>query len=194
MSTLYPDITGYILAGGRSRRFGKDKRQILIGGISLLEKTRRLLVDLLGREPFVVGDNLSDLVLDPSTIVPDSRPGCGPLGGLVAALSHSPTVWSLVMAADMPFLTIEDLRRLADARAERFDVVALSRTGAPEPLAALYHIRRLHYWHECLDSGLYSLAKSIKTLDCKTVILGASSRSLQNINTPDVLDVIENDL
>ncbi|MEJ2722465.1 MAG: NTP transferase domain-containing protein [bacterium] len=117
----------------------------------------------------------------------DASPHCGPMAGLVSAIRHCPTDWCLVLAVDLPGLTDRELRRLADARAADLDVVTLSKTGHPEPLAAVYHIRRASFWKGCLDEGILSPIDVIRTLSWKPVLLGAATSALDGINTPDDL-------
>jgi molybdopterin-guanine dinucleotide biosynthesis protein A len=187
LSTDCTDIRGYVLAGGASRRLGRDKRRLAFGGVTLLDRTRRLLRQLTGTEPIVVGDNLGEILVDTRYVIQDAKSDCGPLGGLVAALHHCPTAWCMLLAVDMPRLGIDDLRRLAEARSDDYDVITLSKSGHPEPLAALYHTRCADSWNRFLDSGMFSVIDIIRTLRWKPVILGVNTRSLEGINTPEDL-------
>ncbi len=184
MSVSANEITGYIIAGGDSRRFGHDKRLIEINGRSLLDRARELLRDFLGNEPFCVGDNLDEIITDPSRIVRDAKPGCGPLGGLVSALKSAPTTWCLIIAGDLPKLAPRDLERLAAQDSDGFDIVTLSLSGEPEPLAALYHRRTAKFWAQRLENNSLSLVEGIRELSWAPVILPRGSRALDNINSP----------
>ena len=178
------DITGFILAGGLSRRLGRDKRVVKIDGIPLLERTRRLLSDFTNGEPFFVGDNLDGLGLEPSKIIGDAKPGCGPAGGLVSALDTSPTDWCLVIAVDLPHLKLADLERIATEKCDCLDVITLSHSGDPEPLVALYHARTKKFWSKRLEIKEYSLVAGIRSLSWKPVMVPRGSRALYNLNTP----------
>ena len=187
MSQQYYDITGYVIAGGRSERLGQDKRRLKIGGITLLQRACDLLKDLLGQEPFVVGDNLDEFGIDKTRIIPDAAPDCGPLGGLVAALEECTSGWCLVLAVDLPLMQLDDLHRLIDTRAEKYDLLTLCRSDLPEPLAAIYHKRTLPFWRERLRGGEFSLIDGIRQLKWKAVTLPQDSKSLVNVNDPDDL-------
>lgn len=187
MSVDHADICGYVLAGGSSRRLGMDKRRVTVNGVTLLDRTRRLLKKFTGRDPFVLGDNLSGFGLDHQLIVRDAKPGCGPMGGLVAALRHCSTSWCLLLAVDLPRLTTDDLSLLASRRADDLDVVTLSKTGHPEPLIALYNTRRTEFWQRCLDGGMLSVIDIIRTLRWKPIVLGGNTAALDGVNTPDDL-------
>jgi molybdopterin-guanine dinucleotide biosynthesis protein A len=176
------DVTGFILAGGESRRLGRDKRILRIGGQTLLARTQGLLRSFLDEEPFVVGDNLVGLGIDPDRIILDARPDCGPLGGLVASLEKSPTEWVLILAVDMPFLEKADLQRMLQAARQQYDVLTLSTDGRPEPLAALYRRTALPFWRERLNKGILSLSEGIEQLKWQSVLVKDDSRALLNIN------------
>jgi molybdopterin-guanine dinucleotide biosynthesis protein A len=105
-------ISGFVLAGGESRRMGQPKPQLVLGSTTLLERQIRLLASAC-RSVAVVGSNAGMVSPDVQTI-PDVLPGCGPLGGIHAALAASRTDFNLVVACDLPFLTPRFLRRLAE--------------------------------------------------------------------------------
>ena len=184
MSEHYSDVTGFILAGGESKRLGRDKRTLSIGGQTLLAKAQELLGNLLGDEPFVVGDNLANLGIDPNRVIHDACPNCGPLAGLVASLEKSPTEWALVLAVDMPFLEKADLQRMLQAARQQYDVLTLSADGRPEPLAALYRNTTLPFWRERLNKGILGLGEGIEQLKWQSVLIPNSKRALQNVNVP----------
>ena len=72
-------ILGAILAGGQSRRFGSDKAQAMLGGVSLIERVGRALAAQV--------DNV--VVVGRTGGLADLPPGVGPLGGLAAGLRHA---------------------------------------------------------------------------------------------------------
>ncbi len=102
MSTQHP-VTGYVLAGGRSSRMGRDKALLELDGKPLLqravEKLRTVCVST-----FILSSREELAVFGP--LVRDLHPGCGPLGGMEAALLHTQTAWSLFLAVDMPFVPV----------------------------------------------------------------------------------------
>jgi molybdopterin-guanine dinucleotide biosynthesis protein A len=193
LSAVFPNVSGYVLAGGLSSRLGRDKRRIVVGGISLLERAVGRLASLLGEEPVVVGNNIEALPFRPRRCLPDAASGCGPIGGLVAALDHCPTTWCLVVATDMPHLRADDLRPLLDARDASLDVLTLTKGRNPEPLAAVYNKRTNSFWRSRLLEGEYSLMSGIENLEKRMIAVGAESKALTNINTPDDLANLENE-
>ncbi len=190
IKSKYPDVTGFVLAGGESKRLGRDKRVLRLWEETLLERTRILLNELTGSEPLIVGDNLSRLGLNPGSILADAVPGCGPLGGLVASLEYCPTNWGLILAVDMPLLRLTELRKLLDNMDDDYDVIALSIDETPEPLAALYHRRKYSFWRERLLRRELSTRDGIKILEWKTIMLDDNSTALSNINKQEDVDRI----
>ncbi len=186
----YSDVTGFVLAGGESKRLGRDKRVLRLWEETLLERTRKLLNELTGTKPLIVGDNLALLGINSASIIADALPGRGPLGGLVASLEYCPTRWSLVLAVDMPLLRKTELRKLLDNMDDDYDVVALSIDETPEPLAALYQKRKYSFWRDRLIRGQLSVRDGIRNLEWKTVMLDKNSAALSNINKQEDVDKI----
>ena len=118
-----PLMTGaLILAGGLSSRMGSDKAMLQIGGITLLERTSRVLratgVDLV----VVSGSRPGG--------IPDRYEAAGPLGGIASSAPFLPDGQWLVVPVDMPGLCVPALRPLLDAGGR-----AAHWTGHPMPFA-----------------------------------------------------------
>jgi len=131
---------GYVFAGGRSSRMGRDKALLELAGKPLIQhavtKLQRICMDvhLLTANPEFAAY---------APMVPDLHPGCGPLGGMEAGFAHSAFAWNLFMPVDMPFLpsallenwvrrTLSEERR--GARLSMFTV-----EGRPQPTLVLVH-------------------------------------------------------
>ncbi|HET9109329.1 MAG TPA: molybdenum cofactor guanylyltransferase [Ktedonobacterales bacterium] len=188
-------VVGVALAGGASRRMGRDKASLLIDGEPLLSRSvARLRLALA--EVIVVGTpSLAPLV--PTTrIVPDAWPGRGPLGALATALSAlEPTgaEWALLVACDMPFTQpalLREIARLALTTPE-VDVVAPRGPRGLEPLHAAYHRRCLPLATARLagdDASLRSLLATLRVRELsaeETRRLDPSGYSIFNANTPE---------
>jgi molybdenum cofactor guanylyltransferase len=134
---LSSKIEGFVLAGGRSSRMGRDKALLDVGGVPLLVRTMLLVESVVGSAT-VIGESAGIRALGLST-VPDDWPGVGPLGGIATALRVSRAPWSLVVACDLPYLTKAWLEYLVSrALASDADaVIAMNASGA-EPLCAAY--------------------------------------------------------
>ncbi|PJA27327.1 MAG: hypothetical protein CO189_07410 [candidate division Zixibacteria bacterium CG_4_9_14_3_um_filter_46_8] len=181
MINSYPNVTGFIIAGGKSRRMGFDKRQIRIEGAPLLDRLQRLLQDVLGDEPFLVADNLSPKA---GRILHDAMTDSGPLAGLVAALENCPTEWALALAVDLPNLTLNELSLLLNACREGLDALTLASNGQVEPLAALYNVNSAIFWRGRLERRELGLRDGLMHLKCDLIQISNNSRALENINEP----------
>jgi molybdopterin-guanine dinucleotide biosynthesis protein A len=105
------EVTGIIVAGGRSSRMGQDKAMLQLGGVTVLERISAVLGQVVQRVIVVARDpqQYRRFGLEMTT---DLYPGLGPLSGIHAGLSASNTEWGIVVACDMPFVQPEVLRAL----------------------------------------------------------------------------------
>jgi len=133
-------LSGFVLAGGQSRRFGTDKALATLGGETVLARLCRLVASVAGEARVVAPRGR---YLDQSVPLLDDRwPGEGPLGGIVTALAAAPAdagAFSLIVSCDLPFLGADWLRHLAAraARSEAEVVYPRSQAG-DEPLCACW--------------------------------------------------------
>lgn len=145
---------GFVLAGGRSSRMGQDKALLPWGESTVLDCVARavraaagsvVLIAPPGRYPQFRG-----------RVLPDSRPGQGPLAAIEAALGFTQAEWNLVVACDMPRLTAALLGQLlhaACAAGRDADCLVPSTQSRLHPLAAVYHQRCLPEFSRALDEG-----------------------------------------
>ena len=146
-------IEGFILTGGQSRRMGTDKSQLVIDGVSFVERIACELA-IVASSATIVGKGAESLVKDegipsgqgqqtsqPSIRwVPDVYPDWGALGGVHAALSACAAVWALIVGCDFPFVTSELFARLASFAEDSEAVAPIQSDGIPQPLCALYRV------------------------------------------------------
>src|SRR6266705_6879864 len=131
------NISAALLAGGESRRMGKDKATLLFRGKPLWQIQLDLLRKLQRSEIFISAR--SDPSWRPNEVrfIVDDPPSRGPLSGLAASLGRIHTTHLLALAVDMPFMTEKYLRSLCDL--SRPDCGVLPMIGdRAEPLAAIY--------------------------------------------------------
>ncbi len=145
-------VVGVALAGGASRRMGRDKAALLIGGEPLLRRAvTRLRLALA--EVIVVGSPTLSPLAPETRLVADDWPGRGPLGALATALRATGAEWVFLVACDMPFTQpalIREIARMALASPDA-DVVAVRGERGIEPLHAAYR-------RSCLPLALERLA------------------------------------
>jgi molybdopterin-guanine dinucleotide biosynthesis protein A len=138
-------IDGLILAGGRSRRFGADKRVEPVDGCGMAALAYSKLAAVVDGTIFVAtGARRETLAgLERAVAIVDEAPGRGPLGGLSAALLRSRD-GVLVIACDLPNLRRSTLERLTRAARGGDRPVALRGPQGWEPLVAWYPRSALH--------------------------------------------------
>ena len=133
-------MTCIILAGGKSRRLGRDKTLVSIDGESLIQRVVDRLIPL-GSEVIVVASQqqfaIPLAVRSRAKVVFDLYPGKGSLGGIYTGLEASCSSHSLVVACDMPFLNSALLKYMIQL-SPAFDLVVPRVGGEIEPLHAIY--------------------------------------------------------
>ncbi|MDX1603491.1 MAG: molybdenum cofactor guanylyltransferase [Salinimicrobium sediminis] len=183
------DITGIILAGGKSSRMGTDKGLINLDG-RLFVQYSISAVEPLVTETFIISGNPAYDVLKVGRFA-DIIPNAGPLAGILTGLSRSKTVNNLVLSCDVPLIKTEVLELLIHAQDGTFDVVQLVSNGRSMPLIALYHKRCKLIFHELLKTDERRLHVALDHCMVKNVKLDPEKDVFTaNINTPEELKSI----
>jgi Molybdopterin-guanine dinucleotide biosynthesis protein A len=186
MNTLLPilpeAVTGILMTGGKSSRMGVPKVNLSIGRQTFGHKTLMLMQQFCST--ILISQNVP-LVQSNYRSVNDIYDSIGPIGGIHACLKASQTPWNLVVACDMPMLTIETIRPLIE-NADTHPVACYSDNGFGEPLCALYHEDILPEIEKAISEGNYSLQQLLKRLNtCYLPINDKIRMQLANINTPN---------
>ncbi len=154
-----PEVGGYVLAGGQSSRMGRDKALLALAGKPLIlhavSKLQRVCAGV-----FVLGNRPALAAYAP--LVPDLHPGCGPMGGMEAALRHSRFEWNLFLPVDVPFVPAALLERWVQqalpGSVERGTRVLMAHVdSAPQPTLALVHRDLRPFLTVALHRGQYKL-------------------------------------
>ena len=132
----YELISGAILIGGKSRRMGRDKALLQLRGRPLVSRVCEA-VGQVTDELLLVGATAERDIGCPGKRVADTGPGKGPLVGIRTALSAARYDYCLVVACDMPFLSI-DLLHYMRGQARGWDVVVPRSRDGLEPMHAIY--------------------------------------------------------
>ena len=191
-NTRPPHIVAAILAGGRSSRFnGLPKGLIgLPGGLSIIERTIQVILSSGLPEIAIFANDpvpYQDLGLD---IVPDNRPGLGPLGGIETALLHyaGRADGVLVLPCDLPAVTEREITCLRRAFAENLFPVVVAETGPSfwHPLCAIIRPDQLSAVSRALDGGRNGVYRLWRALRATPVHFDDAAPFL-NVNTPNDL-------
>jgi molybdenum cofactor guanylyltransferase len=172
---LGEDLTGALLVGGESKRFGSPKALARLGGETLAERAWRLLGDAFGERRLAIGKGELDLPFD--VVVEPAEPRA-PIVGVVAGLRAAFTDVVVFLPVDCPLVTPELLRELGVER-------AVTQSG---PLPGAYSRSDLPELEARLARGDYSLR------GVNPRVVQADARLLANVNTPEELSALEDDL
>ena len=186
MSTL--DAVGFVVAGGRSRRMGRDKALLGWGGATLIDHAIATLETVCAEVRVLSG--LQRRYTDRGrAVVVDVAPDAGPLGGLAAALADAAPRPVLLLAVDMPFVPAPLLRHLGESLAG-WDVVVPVTPPGPEPLCAAYAAACQDAVRDALAAGerkMTSFWPRVRVLERPAQELapfGPPERMFRNLNDP----------
>ena len=192
------DVSGVILAGGRSSRYGVNKAFVKVGGVSLIERVAGVLRSVF-EETVIVTNNPEDYAFLNMPMYRDIIPGLGPLGGIFTGLQMITGEAGFFVACDMPFLNPDLIRYLSGIKngTIRFDVVIPRIAWKLEALHALYGKRCVPFAEKLLHSGNYQIIQLFPNVSVRHVeaeeIMGFDPelKSFFNINRPQELLNIE---
>ena len=186
------DVTAFLLAGGKSSRMGSDKAFLRFGDEILLSLTLKA-ARAVAEEVRIVGDAKKFAAFGP--VVEDIYRDRGPLGGIHAALSSSPTDLNLMLAVDLPFVDAKFLEYLLLRARKSSAMVTVARAGGGlQPLCGVYQHGFVEVAEQSLRDGknkIDSLFERIATCvfeEDELVRAGFSVDMFRNLNTPQELE------
>lgn len=180
-ATASRSLTGLLLAGGASRRMGRDKALLEHRGAALGVHALTVL-DRVAEEVLVASGDGRRLRALGRRQVADAVPGAGPLGGIVAGLEAAPTELVAVLAVDMPDASADVFLRLAAAWAGEPAVVPRA-AGRLQPLHAVWSRSAVPALRARLDAGQLSVSAAAAALAARIVEVGDAAFA-RNVNTP----------
>jgi molybdopterin-guanine dinucleotide biosynthesis protein A len=182
-------IFGLVLAGGESRRMGRDKALLERDGKTQLAHIVELLEGCVDKV-FVStrADQNKDEERGRFEQVVDRYDDLGPVAGILSALDEYPEVDWLVVACDLPNIDEATIRHLLKhSRGEQpFTAYSSSHDGLPEPLCAVYHSGCADIVRRFVDDGVNCPRKILIRSDTH-LLEQPNPRALDNVNTPDDL-------
>jgi molybdopterin-guanine dinucleotide biosynthesis protein A len=164
----FPQIEAFILTGGQSSRMGRDKALLEIGGKTLLERAATLCAPLVSSVTLVGDPQRYSRFGFPA--LADRWPGAGPLGAIATALGTAKQPLCLVLACDMPFVTVAWLDWLLDhASKSSSDAVIPETTRGLEPLCAIYGASCAPALAAALDSGVRKVTDGLDRINTELI-------------------------
>lgn len=185
------DVTGVVLAGGRSSRYGENKALVRFEDVPLIERVLNAMGSVF-HHVIMITNTPEEYAHFRIPMVRDIIKGLGPLGGIYTGLHAIPDDKGFFVGCDMPFLNPDLIRYMVAVRDE-FDVVVPKISWKIEALHGLYAKRCLTRIKGLIDSGIYQIFRffsevSVRFVDEEEVRrFDPDLMSFFNINTPDEL-------
>jgi molybdenum cofactor guanylyltransferase len=164
-------LTGVLLVGGASTRFGSPKALAQIGGETFAERGRRMLAEACD-QVLVVGKRGDALPFD---VIDDGTDVRAPIAGVVAGLRAAAHEVAVFVPVDCPWMTPDAVRALGDACKD---------AGVPPsgPLPGAWAKSALPLLEQRLANGPLALYRTYDELDVVTVELDAAV--VADVDTP----------
>jgi len=188
------EVTGVLLAGGKSRRMGEDKRHLVVGEQTLLVRGLAVLQSTFREVLVVIAQDSPPLGVD-ARVVRDLVPDCGSLGGLYTGLMQATTPYIFVVACDMPFLNQPVIAQFT-SRTAIADIVMAKLDGRLHPMHALYSKRCVPALEEMIRARQLKIQEIVSELSLRVcyvteadlLTIDPSGRSFYNVNTMEDLE------
>jgi molybdenum cofactor guanylyltransferase len=188
-------VAGFVLAGGRSTRMGRDKAFLELGGQTLLARALSL-AGMVAEQVRIVG--ASECFLAHGRVVEDVFPGRGPLGGIHAALISSAAELNLMLAVDLPSVEPRFLAYLVNAARQTSALVTLPHAaGGWQPLCAVYRREFTTIAEQSLREGSNRIDTLLVRVETRVIReeelegVGFSATMFRNLNTREELERAE---
>ena len=183
------EVTGILLAGGKSRRMGEDKRHLVVGEQTLLERSLAVLHSIFQEVLVVIAQDSPPLGVD-ARVVRDLVPDCGSLGGLYSGLMQATTPWVFVVACDMPFLNQAVIAQFTSRKATA-DIVMAKLDARLHPMHAAYGKQCLPVLEQMIRARQFKIQEMVSqsslrvcyVTEADLLTIDPSGRSFYNVNT-----------
>ncbi len=189
---MQKDVTGIILAGGKSSRMGIDKGLINLNGQPMIQSIIDTLKSIF--ETLLIISNNNEYKKFGLPVHEDLIKNKGPVGGIYTALEKTKTETNIIISCDTPFVSAEVIRKLL-AESDSTKVLIAKHNEKEHPLIGVYKKECRQVFKTNLDQNQLKLRSVNAQLDYKVVVLPIeefTSRIFANINTKEDLKQISN--
>ena len=191
---IYPDLAVAVLAGGKSSRYGADKALVRLvpGGPTLIEQIVSKALELSQTVAVIGHERYATLNLD-VPIFQDEEVGRGPLAGIATAMRRLDGPRLLVLACDMPCLSLPLLRWMIERPTESDVVIPRTADGRWQPMHAVYQRSALPEIEQSLSIGKSAVRSILPSLAVDAIeepelrAIDPELRSLFSLNRPEDL-------
>jgi molybdopterin-guanine dinucleotide biosynthesis protein A len=185
------DITGIILAGGKSLRYGRNKALVEVDGTRLIERVISVMQPLF-ENLMIITNTPREYDYLQLPMHEDLIKGLGPVGGVYTGLEAIPSESGFFVACDMPFLQGNLIRHMVEIKAD-FDAVVPKVDWKIEPLHAIYTRNCLPAIKKLIDRQGYQIIKFFDNVKVRYVkeeeirSFDPMLKSFLNVNSPGEL-------
>ena len=181
MNKKYKEITGFILAGGDSKRMGVNKALLKVGNKTIIERSRDLMQNIFEKVFLSTNDFETYMFLN-IPMIADIYKNLGPLSGIHAGLVSSETNKIFFLSCDLPFMSEEMIRFITEYKTAR-SISISSAGGRDQHLCGIYNKSLIPVIEDILRSSNNSENKN-----------GKSSSSVKNLILNTGAEIIEADI
>lgn len=183
---LKSDLTGLVIAGGKSSRMGVEKGLVQFGGKPLIMYPVELLKQVC--QDVIISANSTSFGFLGLPVIPDSITGGGPIVGIYSGLLASPTENIFVLSCDMPLLNLGLLKYLI-ASSEGEKAAVARHKGYAEPLCGIYHRELIGELESHIAEEKYKLISFLEKVKGRYIEINESLPFYNpdlflNVNTP----------
>ena len=184
------NLTGIILAGGRSSRMGNDKGFVKYAGKSMIEYSLEICRHLC--DEILISTSNSRYAVYGYPLIEDEISGIGPLGGIYSALKQAGNNKTIVLPCDTPFLKQELIELLIENVNDADIIIPFTEELNMEPLCACYSKTVLSLMEKQIAEKDYKLQNLIEKASSKKIKIDEqyefyTEKLFSNINTPNDL-------
>ena len=133
---MYSDVTGIILAGGKSTRMGVNKSFLKLGNETIVERITDLMKSTFN-EVIIITNSPDEYKFLNLPLYEDIFKDKGPLGGIHSGLTHSKTENNFFISCDIPLMTKEMIEYIVEYKSEK-PIKFCEAAGYHQPLAGGY--------------------------------------------------------
>jgi molybdopterin-guanine dinucleotide biosynthesis protein A len=180
---------GFVTAGGKSSRMGRDKAWLDLDGLPMIEHVIAALRPVAKSVSVIANDPAYHRLNLP--VIADMNAGIGPLEAIRVALAASESPWTLLVGCDLPFVTPELLAYLLSRTQGVQAVVPLDPDGRLEPVCAAYSTLALPAVSDLIAAGERKIARLFDRIPAYFVPfsemrdLTGAGLFFENINSPE---------
>jgi len=180
------NITGIILAGGKSSRMGTDKGFLMLNDKLFIQHSIDALKPLVSEILIVSNDKAYDVFN--LKRIEDYIENAGPLAGIYSGLKTTKTMYNLVLSCDIPLIKTRVLNQLILGVEDTSEVIQIESNGRTMPLIALYKKSCTSNFKQLLDQGERKLQVAVNQCKIKTITLeDHEAKFTTNVNTKNEL-------